>query len=52
MLAKLRTAHIDAAAGAKEEIARIVAYLRKAWPDVEIWLRADSGFTRDDMMNG
>ena len=20
------------------------------WPDVEIWLRADSGFTRDDMM--
>ena len=50
LLAKLRTANIDAAAGAKEEIARIVAYLRKVWPDVEIWLRADSGFTRDDMM--
>ena len=51
LVAKLRQANIDAAAGAKEEIARIVAHLRKVWPDVEIWLRADSGFTRDDMMS-
>jgi hypothetical protein len=51
LVAKLRPANIDAAAGAKEEIARIVAHLRKAWPEVEIWLRADSGFARDDLMS-
>jgi hypothetical protein len=32
-------------------VARIVAYLRKAWPDVEICLRADSGFARDELMS-
>jgi hypothetical protein len=51
LVAKLRSANIDAAAGAKEEIARIVAHVRKAWPEVEIWLRADSGFARDDLMS-
>jgi hypothetical protein len=51
LVAKLRPANIDASAGAKEEIARVVAHVRKAWPDVEIWLRADSGFARDDMMS-
>ena len=51
LVAKLRPANIDAAAGAREEIARIVGHVRKAWPQVEIWLRADSGFTRDDMMS-
>jgi hypothetical protein len=51
LVAKLRQADIDASAGAREEIARIVAYLRQAWPGVEIWLRADSGFARDDLMS-
>jgi hypothetical protein len=51
LVAKLRQANIDASAGAREEIARIVAYLRQAWPDVEIWLRADSGFARDELMS-
>ena len=51
LVAKLRPANIDAAAGAKEEVARIVAHVRRDWPDVEIWLRADSGFARDDMMS-
>ena len=50
MLAKLRPANIDAAAGAKEEIAFIVARLRQRWPDVDIWLRADSGFCREELM--
>ena len=50
LVAKLRKANIDAAAGAREEIERIVAYVRKAWPGVEIWLRADSGFARDELM--
>jgi len=51
LVAKLRPANIDAAAGSVEEVARIVAHLRKAWPEVEVWLRADSGFARDDMMS-
>jgi hypothetical protein len=50
LLAKLRPANIDASAGAKEEIAFIVAQIRERWPDVEIWLRADSGFCREELM--
>jgi Transposase DDE domain group 1 len=50
LLAKLRPANIDASAGAKEEIAWIVAHFRESWPDVEIWLRADSGFCREELM--
>jgi hypothetical protein len=50
LLAKLRPANIDASAGAKEEIAWIVAQIRESWPDVEIWLRADSGFCREELM--
>jgi hypothetical protein len=51
LLAKLRPANIDASAGAKEEIAFIVARLRQKWPDVDIWLRADSGFCREELMS-
>jgi len=50
LLAKLRPANIDASAGAKDEIAFIVARLRQKWPEVDIWLRADSGFCRDELM--
>jgi hypothetical protein len=50
LLAKLRPANIDASAGAKEEVALIVAQIRQSWPSVEIWLRADSGFCRDELM--
>ncbi len=50
LAAKLRTADKDAADGAKEEIARIIAQIRSRWPDVQIILRADSGFARDDLM--
>ena len=50
LAAKLRTANIDASAGAMEEIARIVGQVRKAWPGVRILLRADSGFAREAVM--
>ena len=50
LLAKLRPSNIDASAGAKEEIAFIVAQIRESWPDVDIWLRADSGFCREELM--
>ncbi|MCX8018061.1 MAG: IS1380 family transposase, partial [Rhodocyclaceae bacterium] len=51
LAAKLRRANIDAAAGAVEETARIVAQIRTRWPRVRIILRADSGFCRDDLMS-
>jgi len=50
LAAKLRPANIDAAAGAVEEIARIIAQIRAAWPRTQIILRADSGFARDALM--
>src|SRR3977135_1609900 len=50
LCAKLRRSNIDASAGSVEEVARIVARIRKRWPEVRILLRADSGFTRDDLM--
>jgi hypothetical protein len=50
LAAKLRRSNIDASAGAVEEVARIVAQIRERWPRVEILLRADSGFARDELM--
>ena len=41
LAAKLRRANIDAAAGAVEEVARIVAQIRRRWPLVRILLRAE-----------
>jgi hypothetical protein len=51
LASKLRRADIDAAAGAVEETARLVAQIRAHWPQVRIVLRADSGFAREALMN-
>jgi len=50
LAAKLRPASVDAAAGAVEEVARIVAQIRDRWANVRIMLRADSGFAREELM--
>jgi hypothetical protein len=50
LVAKLRRADMDAAAGAVEEVARVVARIRARWPRTRILLRADSGFAREDLM--
>ena len=50
LAAKLRRADIDGAAGAREEVARIVARIRARWPRTRIVVRADSGFAREDLM--
>ena len=50
LAAKLRPANIDGAAGAIEELARIVEQIRDDWPDVRILVRADSGFAREALM--
>jgi hypothetical protein len=50
LCSKLRRSNIDASAGSREEVARIVAQIRSRWPKVKIWLRADSGFAREELM--
>ena len=51
LCAKLRRSNIDGAAGAREEVERIVAQIRARWPAVRIILRADSGFCREELMS-
>lgn len=51
LAAKLRRSNIDGAAGAREEVERIVAQIRRRWPRTRILLRADSGFCRDELMS-
>jgi len=51
LCAKLRPANIDGAAGAVEEVERIVGQIRGRWPQTRIILRADSGFARDGLMS-
>jgi hypothetical protein len=48
--ARLRSSNIDASAGSVEELQRIVAQIRLAWPQVRIVVRGDSGFCREELM--
>jgi len=50
LCAKLRPSNIDAAEGSLEVLQDLVAAIRERWPEVEILVRADSGFTRDAFM--
>ena len=50
LLARQRRANAAGSEGAVEEIARIVAQIRRKWPKVRIVLRADSGFSNDPLM--
>jgi hypothetical protein len=50
LAAKLRRSNIDASAGAVQEVERIVGQIRARWPRVQILLRADSGFAREELL--
>lgn len=50
LAALLRPSNIDAAAGCLAHVERIVGRIRRAWPAVDIVLRADSGFCREYLM--
>src|SRR6266566_7840321 len=50
LCARLRASNIDAAAGSVDELQRIVAQIRSAWPQVRIVVRGDSGFCREELM--
>jgi hypothetical protein len=51
LCARLREANHDASFGSLQEIRRIVAHIRVAWPAVKIILRGDSGFCRNELMS-
>jgi hypothetical protein len=51
LVARQRRSNIDASAGAREEIARLIGQIRARWPKVKIILRADSGFAREELMS-
>jgi len=51
LCAKLRPSGIDASAGSKQVLERIVGRVRQAWPKVQIVVRADSGFCRGPFMD-
>jgi hypothetical protein len=50
LCALLRSSDRDASAGAVTEVERIVGQIRSRWPEVQIILRADSGFAREELM--
>jgi Transposase DDE domain group 1 len=47
---KLRPSNVDPAAGALEELQRIIPQIRGQWPSVEIVVRGDSAYSREDIM--
>ena len=49
--ANLKTAEVEAAAGAVEDLQLIVSRVREVWPEVKIWVRGDSAFARDEIMS-
>ena len=51
LCARLRPSNIDASAGSVEELTRIVAQIRRRWPDTRIVIRGDSGFCRESIMS-
>jgi hypothetical protein len=50
LLALLRPANIDTATGLVKHLARIIAHIRRHWPEVQIVVRGDSGFCREHVM--
>ena len=50
LCARLRASNVDGAAGALDEVKRIVAQLRAKWPKARVVLRGDSGFCREELM--
>ena len=50
LASRLRPSNIDGAAGAVEDVARIVGHIRRRWPRVRILLPADGGFCRETLM--
>jgi len=51
LCARLRQSNVGPAEGTVGELDRIVTQIRKQWPKVKLVIRADSAFSRDDIMS-
>jgi hypothetical protein len=50
LCSRLRPSNIDASAGSVKELKRVVGQIREQWPKVQIVIRGDSGFCREEIM--
>ncbi len=50
LVAKLRSSNVDPAAGALEELQRIIGLIRAQWSQTKILVRGDSAYAREDIM--
>lgn len=50
LAAELRPSNLDASAGTVELMERLVEHIRGRWPQVQVVLRGDSGFAREEIM--
>jgi len=50
LAAKLRPSNVDPADGGLEELQRVIKQIRQEWKNVEILVRGDSAYSRDDIM--
>ena len=50
LAAKLRPSNVDPAGGALSELQRVIKQIRQKWKNVEILVRGDSAYARDDIM--
>ncbi|WP_229551407.1 IS1380 family transposase [Nostoc sp. CHAB 5836] len=51
LAAKLRPSNIDPASGALEELQRVIQQIRQQWKNVEILVRGDSAYSRENIMS-
>jgi hypothetical protein len=51
LCARLRQSNVGPAEGTVAELDRIVTQIREQWPEVKLVIRADSAFSRDDIMS-
>ncbi len=51
LAAKLRPSNVDPAAGALEELQRVVGLIRERWGHTQILIRGDSAYSRDEIMS-
>ncbi|WP_089094155.1 IS1380 family transposase [Nodularia sp. NIES-3585] len=51
LAAKLRPSNVDPASGALTELQRVIKQIRRQWSNVEILVRGDSAYSRNDIMD-
>ncbi len=49
LVAKLRSSNVEPAAGALEELERVIKLIREKWPNTQILVRGDSAYAREEI---